>query len=303
MFADDVKLLKSIYSLNDCSLLQQDLSSLQHWCNASLLTLNQSKCTHLQMSLSTRGSQYKHHYSICESPLVEVTNQRDLGVSVSCNLSWSTHYGKICQKAYGALNLIKRSLPANASISIKKHLYIALVRSQLSYCSQLWKPYLVKDITCLERVQRRSTKFILNDYTADYKSRLRSLRLLPIMLGLDLHDLIFLVKCLKDSNDIMGIRQHVSFKSSSTRAGSTGLVLSINYTRTSSVRHFYSNRIVRIWNTVHPSINLSESTPTNKFKLIQLLWSHFDQHFDPSNVCSYHLACPCANCHSSCRSL
>ena len=35
LFADDVKLLKSIYSLNDCSLLQQDLSSLQHWCNAS----------------------------------------------------------------------------------------------------------------------------------------------------------------------------------------------------------------------------------------------------------------------------
>ena len=165
--------------------------------------------------------------------------------------------------------------------------------SCLIYCSQLWKPYLVKDITCLERVQRRSTKFILNDYTADYKSRLRSLRLLPIMLWLDLHDLIFLVKCLKDPNDIMGIRQHVSFKSSSTRAGSTGLVLSINYTRTSSVRHFYFNRIARIWNTVHPSINLSESTPTIKFKLIQLLWSHFNQHFDPSKVCSYHLACPC----------
>jgi len=51
LFANDVKVLKSIYSLNDCSLLQQDLSSLQQWCNASLLTLNQSNCTHLQMSL------------------------------------------------------------------------------------------------------------------------------------------------------------------------------------------------------------------------------------------------------------
>ena len=120
--------------------------------------------------------------------------------------------------------------------------YIALVRSHLSYCSQLWKPYLVKNITCLERVQRRSTKFILNDYTADYKSRLGSLRLLPIMLWFDLHDLIFLVKCLKDPNDIMDVRQHVSFTSSSTHAGSTGLLLSINYTRTSSVRHFYFSR-------------------------------------------------------------
>ena len=55
---------------------------------------------------------------------MKVTNQRDLGVSVSCNLSWSTHYGKICQKAYGALNLIKRSLPANASISLIRSTYI-----------------------------------------------------------------------------------------------------------------------------------------------------------------------------------
>jgi len=159
------------------------------------------------------------------------------------------------------------------------------------------------DITCLERGQRRSTKFILNDYTADYKSRLRSLHLLPIMLWFDLHDLIFPVKCLKDPNDIMDICQHVSFRSSSTRSVSTGLLFSINYTRTSSVRHFDFNRIARIWNTVQPSINLSESIPTIKFKLIQLLWSHFEQHFDPSNVCSYHLACPCASCHSSCCSL
>ena len=71
------------------------------------------------------------------------------------------------------------------------------------------------------------------------------------------------------------------------RAGSTGLVLSINYAYTSSVRHFYFNWIAHIWNTVQPSISLSESIPTIKFKLIQLLWSHFEQHFDPSNVCSY----------------
>ena len=64
------------------------------------------------------------------------------------------------------------------------------------------------------------------------------------------------------------------------RAGSTGLVLSINYTYTSSVRHFYFNWIARIWNTL--TFNLSESIPTIKFKLIQLLWSHFEQHFDTS---------------------
>ena len=33
----------------------------------------------------------------------------------------------------------------------------------------------------LERVQRRASKFILNDYSIDYKSRLIKLNLLPLM--------------------------------------------------------------------------------------------------------------------------
>ena len=39
----------------------------------------------------------------------------------------------------------------------------------------------MKDITVLEGVQSKATKFILNDYSSDYKSRLQSLRLLPLM--------------------------------------------------------------------------------------------------------------------------
>ena len=37
--------------------------------------------------------------------------------------------------------------------------------------------YLLKDIALLERVQRRATKFILSDYTSDYKTRLIQLGL------------------------------------------------------------------------------------------------------------------------------
>ena len=60
-------------------------------------------------------------------------------------------------------------------------LYISLVRSKLIYSSQLWNPYLIKDIVMLERIQRCATKFILNDYTSSYKSRLLKLNILPLM--------------------------------------------------------------------------------------------------------------------------
>ena len=59
----------------------------------------------------------------------------------------------------------------------KKATYIVLVQSQLMHGSQLWNPYSIKDITILERIQRRATKFILNDYVSDYKSCLLELNL------------------------------------------------------------------------------------------------------------------------------
>ena len=164
LFADDAKLLKSVITSNDCSQLQLDLTSLEQWCNTWRLNLNQHKCTHLRLSLSNQASLPQTAVcKVCGTTHESVTNQRDLGVIVTNNLSWSPHYGKRCQKACNALHLIKRSLPESAPVYLKKQLYISLVHSHLSYCPQVWKPWYVKDSLCLERIQRsaKSTKRLL----------------------------------------------------------------------------------------------------------------------------------------------
>ena len=48
--------------------------------------------------------------------------------------------------------LIRCNVSPQCSIEIKKFLYLCVVRSQLTYCSQLWTPRLIKDIILLERV-------------------------------------------------------------------------------------------------------------------------------------------------------
>ena len=73
-------------------------------------------------------------------------------------------------------------------------LYTALVRSQLTYCTPIRCPYLVQDINKLEQVQHRATKFILNDYLSDHRSRLLHLNLLPLMYIFECFDIMFLVK-------------------------------------------------------------------------------------------------------------
>ena len=99
-------------------------------------------------------------------------SHRDLGVTVSFDLSWNKHFDHITAKAYRSLGLLRRSFSNSVSIPVKKTLYISLVRSQ---GSQLWHPHLIKDIVNLERVQWRVTCFILNDFNSSYKSRLLNL--------------------------------------------------------------------------------------------------------------------------------
>ena len=92
------------------------------------------------------------------------------------------------------------------------------------YCSQIWKPHHVKDSLILERVQRRASKYILNDHVSDYKLQPRYLGLLPLSLWLDL----FLIKMFTESSG----------------------KLIINHSRTSAYRQFYFNRIVLLYNKV-----------------------------------------------------
>ena len=113
-------------------------------------------------------------------PLKE--SHRDLGVIISSDLSWSEQYTFIISKSYKTLHLIRRTFGFTTSIDTRKKLYLSLVRSKLTYCSSLWRPHLIKDIRILESVQRRATKWILNDYSSTYKQRLTALNLLPLMI-------------------------------------------------------------------------------------------------------------------------
>ena len=54
-----------------------------------------------------------------------------------------------------------------------------------------------KDIINIEQVQSQITKYILNDYTTNYKSRMIQLQPLPIMYLFELQDIVFAITSLK----------------------------------------------------------------------------------------------------------
>ncbi len=168
------------------------------------------------------------------------------------------------------------------------------MRSQLTYCSSLWRPYLLKDIALLESVQRRSTKWILGDYKSDYKSRLESLHLLPLMMMYELNDLSFFLKSLQSPSQSFNVLDYVSFSSFSTR--SSGKKLQLKFSHNNKSRHFFFTRLPHLWNSLPPP-DLSVSPSQAILSLKKFFWSHFQSHFDSSNICSYHFRCPCNKCH------
>ena len=51
-------------------------------------------------------------------------------------------------------------------------------------------------ITLVEQIQRRATKFILNDFNSSYFDRLKKLNLLPLMYIFELNEVLFTIKSL-----------------------------------------------------------------------------------------------------------
>ena len=253
---------------------------------------NESKCAHIRF-LPSRGPTPPPTYYINITAIPSSDLHKDLGIIFSSNLSFTEHYYHIICKANRSLGIIRRTFQTS-SITAKKKLYLSLVRSQLTYCSPVWHPHLIKDIVALELVQRRATKYITNDYSSDYKSRLSSLHILPLMYFLELNDIMFLVNSLKSPSPGFNILNFVSFASTSTRS-STFLKLRHTKSSTNSISNFYFNRIPRLWNAL-PPINLTSSSHSIRSTLTKFLWSHFNTHFDPSNPCTLHFLCPCSKC-------
>ena len=251
------------------------------------------KCVHLS---------FKHDidttYILSDITIPCNTCHKDLGIILSNDLCWNNYYKSITSHAYKVLGLIRRTILPNHSNTTMVKLYVSLVRSQLLYCAQIWRPHLMKDILTIERVQHRATKYILNDFTSCYKTRLLKLNLLPLMYIFELQDMLFAIKSIKSPTNQFNINSYIKFSHTiSTRSGASNKLISPRHINNIS-RHSYFHRLPYLWNSM-PTFDLNMSFCRLKTKLNQYLWEHFKSNFDINNNCTLHHTCPCSKCHLS----
>ena len=258
------------------------------------MSFNSTKCKILRITRSPNPLLY--YYSMGSGTVDSVNNYSDLGFEVSHKLKWNNHIDIITKKGNRSLGFVKRTCGFRAPIAAKKLLYLSLVRSKLDYGVPVWSAHRKRNLVKLEGVQRRATRYILCS-DDDYKSRLVSLKLLPLSLRRELIDLNFLIKCRLGLYDIDLTRYLTTYNPPQrTRQGSKGPLYNASKFRTESFASSYFNRIIPLWNNLPVEPRLSSSVSSFKRLTFAFYYDYFLSTFKTQDTCSWVSACRCANC-------
>ena len=118
------------------------------------------------MHIARRKTVHRFQYSIAGARLTIARHHPYLGVELCDTLKWNTHVTKVASKANRVLGFIRRNLHSCPE-AVRQSAYFTLVQPQLEYASSTWGPFTQKNIAELEKVQRRSARFVKNDYRWD----------------------------------------------------------------------------------------------------------------------------------------
>lgn len=194
-YADDFKLFRQIHALNDCFLLQSDLSKLNNWCALNDLDLNIDKC--VIITYTRKMNVIIYDYVIDNHYLERVDEVKDLGILLDGKLCFDKHINYIFRKCNKLLGFIFRACVNFKSHRSFLHLYNSLVRPILEYGSVIWNPIYKVYISKIERIQRKFTRqlyYKMRYRRVSYEDRLHNLNMKSLAYRRLINDEIFLFK-------------------------------------------------------------------------------------------------------------
>jgi len=134
------------------------------------LDISIDKCNTL--SIGKRQDITQYYVNGTELPCL--SHCRDLGVTITSDLSPSLHIQQITTKAHQCANSILRCF-VSGNVTLLVRAFVAYIRPILEYNSVTWSPYLKQEIMMIEKVQRTFTKRLRGYKNLTYTDRLTSL--------------------------------------------------------------------------------------------------------------------------------
>ena len=96
-----------------------------------------------------------------------IPSTRNLGITISSDLSWSNHISNIVKRARSLTSWVLNVFRTREK-SVMLTLYKSLIRSILEFSCPLWHPVKIREIHMLEGVQRTFTHMIAGSKDSNY---------------------------------------------------------------------------------------------------------------------------------------
>ena len=195
--------------------------------------------------------------------LEEIEQEKDLGVYITNDCKPSTQCTKAAQKAMNSLRVIKRTFK-HFDQEAFQIIYRTYIRPHLEYCVPTWNPGMRKDISILEKVQRRATKLVPELKELQYEERLEALGLFTIETRRLRGDLIETYKIIHGFEKVNAEKFFKMADVEVTRGHDLKIFKPRMVKGLRCRQEFFSKRVIDEWNKLPPQVVNAPSI--NSFK-------------------------------------
>ena len=152
-FADDSRMTKAVFSSSDVNNFQLDVNSVYSWANQNNMFFNETKFELLSYSTNSSALSVSTEYVTHSGHVIEESSSvTDLGVIMTNSCIFDSHIDEVLKKMKSKSSWILRTFSSRSRLCLLTT-WKTLVMPLHDYCSQLWSPHKVKDISALEKVQ------------------------------------------------------------------------------------------------------------------------------------------------------
>ena len=262
IFADDTKASDKAQTEEDQIKNQNCIDNMVRWTLKWLLGFNLSKCGVLHVGKNNPQMDYTIGFGGDKINLEKSESEKDLGVHIDPLLKFEKHYEETIKKTKSLSYLVMRSISYKTR-DIMIPIYKAIIRPVLEYGNVVWSPYKRKDIDAIENVQHHYTKSIIDMKDLDYEDRLSMLGLPSLEYRRIRGDMIETYKYVHKYYDKGASGTLLKLKTDSNTK-TNGYKLEKIRVNTTKSQHFFSNRVVNLWNSLPR--NIVEAPSINAFK-------------------------------------
>jgi hypothetical protein len=261
-YADDLKFIVNLSRISQ-KLVQDNIDKVHRWSASRGMPLSVEKC----LVLHCGSSNPRYDYQCGSSNLPVVESLTDLGITRSCDGTYSEHVSSVVQKGRRLVGMCFRGLQSRDA-SFLMRVYKTYILPVLNYASPIWSPHLRQEVDELEAIQRKFTKRLEGQSQCTYGRRLHNLSLLSLE-SQRLHADLLTVHRLRHNGMDMSLEDAgLCVSSSNTRGGGVKLV-HLRPTSVAAASHF-NYRAASLWNSL--PTNITGLSNSSSFKLASTRW-------------------------------